>query len=111
MAKTIVSIPAAPAAHSPTMAPEAVLVLAAMIASRSVQTPSSAVVSAALVTVIVAAAAACARSNPAANARRDDCENTGISNGFIAHLLLKRIEGLSLEVPIDVEEEVRGAGG
>src|SRR6266487_6572780 len=44
-----------PAAHSPAMAPEAVFVFAAMIASRNVQTPSLATVSAVLLTVIVLA--------------------------------------------------------
>src|SRR2546430_11370850 len=46
-----------PAAHSPAAAPEAVFVLAAMIASRSVQAPSLAAVSAVLVTGIVPARA------------------------------------------------------
>src|SRR5207237_2168450 len=46
-----------PAAHSPAAAPEAVFVLAAMIASRSVQAPSLAAVSAVLFTVIVLARA------------------------------------------------------
>src|SRR2546427_11285803 len=48
---------ASPAAHSPIIAPEAVFALAAVIASRRVQAPSSATVSAVLLTVIVLAKA------------------------------------------------------
>src|ERR1700693_190746 len=48
---------ACPATHSPAKPPEAVFVLAAVIASRSVQTPSLASVSAVLLTVMVAARA------------------------------------------------------
>src|SRR5437773_2780717 len=57
MLKTIASTvgPGEPAEHSPASAPDAVLVCAAVIASRSVQTPSLAAVSALLLTVIVAA--------------------------------------------------------
>src|SRR6266540_2467098 len=54
-----------PAAHSPAAAPEAVFVLAAMIASRSVQAPSLAVVSAVLLTVIVLADASTGRRSRA----------------------------------------------
>src|SRR5205823_14128241 len=46
-----------PAPHSPDIAPEAASVLAAVIASRRVQEPSSATTSAVLFTVIVAARA------------------------------------------------------
>src|SRR6266851_2075425 len=54
MANSIVSSPAAPAAHSPAIAPEAVFVLAARIASRRVQKPSLAPTpSAVVLTVIV----------------------------------------------------------
>src|SRR5262245_2230280 len=58
MANAIVSTTvgdASPAAHSPIIAPEAVFVLAAVIASRNVQAPSSTAVSAVLLTVIVLA--------------------------------------------------------
>jgi hypothetical protein len=55
MLKAIVSSPGAPATHSPGSAPDAVFVFAAVIASRSVHTPSLATESAALLTVIVAA--------------------------------------------------------
>src|SRR5262245_46245502 len=44
---------ASPAAHSPAATPEAVLLLAACIASRRVHSPSSATTSAVLLTVIV----------------------------------------------------------
>src|SRR5579862_3706116 len=62
MANAIVSTvgAASPAAHSPAETPDTVSVLAAMIASRSVQAPSSAIVSAVLLTVIVLASAALA---------------------------------------------------
>ncbi len=55
MPNAIVSSPATPAAHSPAAAPDAVFVFAAMIASRSVHTPSLAAASDVLLTVIVAA--------------------------------------------------------
>jgi hypothetical protein len=45
-----------PAGHSPATPPDGVLVLFAVIASRSVQTPSLAAVSAVLVTVMMAPA-------------------------------------------------------
>src|SRR5215813_2234029 len=63
MANAIVSTVGAtsPAAHSPAEMPDAVFMLAAMIASRSVQAPSSAIVSAVLLTVIVLASAPLAR--------------------------------------------------
>ena len=56
MLNTMSSTPAAePAMHSPASTPDAMLVLAAVIASRRVQTPSLAAVSAVELTVIVAA--------------------------------------------------------
>jgi hypothetical protein len=58
MLKLIVSVPVSPAIHSPGVAPLAVLVFAAVIASLSVQTPSSARVSALELTVMVWAAEA-----------------------------------------------------
>jgi hypothetical protein len=66
--KPITSL-APPAAHSPAMAPDAVLVLAEPIASRSVQMPSLAAVSTMLLTVIGAAAAETGRSSSASAAR------------------------------------------
>src|SRR6478735_6593041 len=61
---------ACPAAHSLAMPPDATLLLAELIASRRVQTPSFAVVSRLLLTVIVAAAAvfANAAKNASSNA-------------------------------------------
>jgi hypothetical protein len=53
---SIVSVPE-PVVHSPGVAPEGVSVLAALIASRRVQVPVSAVASAFVFTVIVAAPA------------------------------------------------------
>src|SRR2546426_2038641 len=57
MANAIVSTvgEASPAAHSPGIDPEAAFVLAAVIASRKVHSPSSVAVSAVLLTVIVLA--------------------------------------------------------
>src|SRR5512138_1917304 len=52
MLNSIASRPTAPATHSPTAPPDAVLVTTEVIASRSVQTPSFAAVSAVLVTVM-----------------------------------------------------------
>src|SRR5664280_1818724 len=57
MLNAIVSSPGSPAVHSPAAAPEAVFVLAAMIASRNVHTPSLAAASVVLLTVIVLARA------------------------------------------------------
>ena len=55
---TILSVSEAePAAHSPAIVPEAVLLFAAMIASRNVQRPSLATVSELLLTKMVLAAA------------------------------------------------------
>src|SRR6266478_1337891 len=73
MLKAIVSTvgEAWPAAHSPAAAPEAVLVLAAVIASRSVQTPSLAAVSAVLLTVIVLARAEAAAKRRGATTPRE----------------------------------------
>src|SRR6266849_2697772 len=76
MAKLIVSTPALPAAHSPAIPPEAVFVLAAVIASRRVHTPSLAAVSAALLTVIVLAPATRAVNTAAADTKRND-QNLG----------------------------------
>lgn len=58
MLNSMVSAPE-PAIHSPPVTPEAVSVLAAVIASRSVHSPSSAVVSAVELTVMVDAAWTC----------------------------------------------------
>ena len=55
MLNSMVSAPE-PAIHSPPVAPEAVSSFAAVIASRSVHSPSSAVVSAVELTVMVEAA-------------------------------------------------------
>src|SRR6266436_1291352 len=67
MLKLITSSPGSPAGASP----DAALVLAAVIASRRVTTPSTAIVSPVLVTVIVLAEAADAakQSRPSANTR------------------------------------------
>ena len=56
--KSIVSPSPVPAGHSPDIAPEAVSVFAASIASRREQNPSSPTVSVAIVTAIVVAATA-----------------------------------------------------
>src|SRR5689334_3781958 len=66
MEKWMTSAPASPFAHSPGIAPEAVFVFAATIASRSVHLPSSAAASEELFTTITAECAAPAASDPAA---------------------------------------------
>lgn len=74
----IVSAPL-PAAHSPPEAPDAVSPFAAVIASRSVQTPSSALVSAALVTVMVLAQASGAgNATSTSNANNEAINSRGI---------------------------------
>src|SRR5260221_1261338 len=70
IANWIVSSPAAPAAHSLTIAPDGMFVLAAMIASRSVHWPSSATTSAVLLTVMVAARREAAMRKKTATKRR-----------------------------------------
>ena len=73
IAKWITSVPE-PAAHSPAAAPEAVSVLAVMIASCSVHLPSLAEVSSVLLTVIVAPLAAGARAAVTAKRKRSPVE-------------------------------------
>src|SRR5262249_45201158 len=88
MLNWIVSNPAVPAEHSPSVTPEAALLLAAMIASRNVHWPSSAATSAVPLTVIVA-------PETAAGSKRAEAKKEKFAN----HATERKGEGL-LEVMV-----------